>query len=73
VDTTRQRALHDSIQFAVGESYGAPVICPQSDDRAETEVRLWNTLDRQLVLKNSGRDKVLFELRTDHPQCHRGG
>ena len=73
VDPTLQRAVHDSLQFAVGDAYGAPVICAQGNDSAETEVRLWNTLDRQIVLKNSGRDRIVFERRTDHPQCRRAG
>lgn len=72
VDSGRQRAVHDSIQFALGALYEAPVICPESDGLAETDVRLWRTLDRELVLKNVGATRVVFELRTDHPRCHEG-
>ena len=73
VDSARQMAFHDSIQFAVGTLYEAPAICPQSDDRSVTEARIWKTLDRQIELKNVMHDRVVMELRVNHPGCHVGG
>ena len=72
VDSVRQAAVHDSLQFEVSNDYQAPIICPQVGDSVESGVRLWNTLDRQIVVKNQGVDRVILELRTDHPAC-RGG
>jgi hypothetical protein len=72
VDATRRAELHDSLQFAIGAEYGAPVICPQGEDGTETGVRLWNTLDRQLVLKSQGANGIRFELRVDHRGCPKG-
>jgi hypothetical protein len=69
VDSIRQATVHDSLQFAVGTDYGAPAICPEGDDPTETEVRRWNTLDRQIVLKNVMSDEVWLDLRIDHPVC----
>jgi hypothetical protein len=73
VDSTRQRALHDSIQFLLGGVYGAPFICAPSGDPARREVRLWKTLDRELVLESQGPTQIVFEIRADHPSCEEVG
>ena len=73
VDPTRQAAIHDSLQFAIGGLYEAPAICPQSDDRSVTGSRIWKTLDRQIELKNVMDNQVVLELRVNHPGCHIGG
>ena len=73
VDSARQALVHDSLEFVVGSQYEAAVICPQSDDLASTDVRIWNTLDRQIELRKFGFDQVVLELRTNHPGCHAGG
>jgi hypothetical protein len=71
VDPSRQHAVHDSIQFAIGEDYSFPAICAQGSDPLETERRTWITMNRQIALKNLGRDRVAIELRIDQPACER--
>ena len=41
VDPSRQAAVHDSLQFAIGTLYEAPAICAQGDDPSVTEARVW--------------------------------
>jgi hypothetical protein len=69
VDPARQSAIHDSIQMAISIEYGAPYICARGATAAETGLRIWNTMNRQLALKNVGDAQVAFELRVDHPGC----
>jgi hypothetical protein len=72
VDPARQMLVHDSLQFAIATGYEAPAICPEDDDPAESEVRVWKTLDRQITLKNLRADQVAIELRVNHPGCEAG-
>lgn len=69
VDSARQSAIHDSIQMAISIEYGAPYICARGESVAETGLRIWNTMNRQLALKNVTDAAVAFELRVDHPGC----
>ena len=69
VDSALQDLVHDSIEFSVGSRYEAPRICPLAKDSTETQLRIWRTLDRQIELANLGSDRVILELRTDHPDC----
>jgi hypothetical protein len=69
VSPARQMLVHDSLQFAIATTYEAPAICPEDDDPAESEVRVWKTLDRQITLKNLSATQVLIELRVNHPGC----
>jgi hypothetical protein len=73
VDSARQMVVHDSIQFAMATVYEAPAICAEDDDLAESEVRVWKTLDRQITLKNLMATQVLLELRVNHPGCDGSG
>ena len=72
VDPARQMLVHDSLQFAIAMRYEAPAICPEDEDRAESEVRVWRTLDRQITLKNLMENQVSIELRVNHPGCETG-
>jgi hypothetical protein len=72
VDSARQTIVHDSIEAAVGNHYGAPIVCPPSDDSGVSSERLWNTLDRQIALTKVGATQVSLVVRTDHSECHRG-
>jgi hypothetical protein len=69
VEPARQPAIHDSLQFAIATRYEAPAICRDAQGRSESEVRIWKTLDRQIALKNVGADRILLELRVNHPGC----
>ena len=73
VDPSRQAAVHDSLQFAIGTLYEAPAICAQGDDPSVTEARVWKTLDRQIGLRNVMADRVVLELRVNHPGCDAAG
>ncbi|MSR35686.1 MAG: hypothetical protein EXR95_03430 [Gemmatimonadetes bacterium] len=69
VEPSRQSAIHDSMQMAISIEYGAPYICTQREGATETGVRIWNTMNRQLALKNITNKEITFELRVDHPGC----
>jgi hypothetical protein len=69
VDPARQSAIHDSMQMAISIEYGAPYICARGETAAESGLRIWNTMNRQLALKNVADEGVAFELRVDHPGC----
>lgn len=73
VGASRQAAVHDSLQFAIGTKYEAPSICPQGADLGVTDVRIWKTLDRQIELRKLLEDRVVLELRVNHPGCQVGG